>query len=162
MKKTVFLNSVKKTVFILPLLAAVACSDSKTSLQETKQAVIDSVKTADYTSLIRQKTIDSMNLVNNNSSHSHMNNNVSSNGSSIEQNNTVASSSTPENKKKKMSNKTKGALIGTGAGIVTGAIVGAATSKDKTKGAIVGGIIGGAVGSGVGYGVGTNADNKPK
>lgn len=73
---------------------------------------------------------------------------------------TSASTGTTAAAKKKMSNTTKGALIGAGAGVVAGAITGAATSKDKGKGAVIGGLIGGAVGSGVGYGAGAAKDKK--
>jgi chromatin remodeling complex protein RSC6 len=55
----------------------------------------------------------------------------------------TASNETEEVKKKKMSNTTKGILIGTGAGIITGAAV---SKKDRAKGAVIGGIVGAAVG----------------
>jgi YMGG-like Gly-zipper len=48
--------------------------------------------------------------------------------------------------KKRMSNTTKGALIGVGVGAAAGAV----SSKDKVKGAILGGVIGGAAGAGAG------------
>lgn len=56
----------------------------------------------------------------------------------------TASNETEEvKKKKKMSNTTKGILIGTGAGIITGAAV---SKEDRAKGAVIGGIVGAAVG----------------
>ena len=145
----------KKLIFLLPLFSIVACNDSKKVAEETKQAVLDSVNTANYASQVRQRTIDSMNASNVSSMSSRLNR---SENSTVQ--NTEINSSTPANRKKRMSNTTKGALIGAGAGIVTGAVTGAVVSKDKTKGAVVGGIIGGAIGSGVGYGAGSKIDKK--
>lgn len=65
------------------------------------------------------------------------------------QTSTSGSSSTASNeteevkKKKKMSNTTKGILIGTGAGIITGAAV---SKEDRAKGAVIGGVVGAVVG----------------
>lgn len=52
-----------------------------------------------------------------------------------------------QKQKKKMSNTTKGILIGAGAGLVTGAAV---NKDDRAKGAVIGGIIGAAAGGAAG------------
>ena len=134
---------------MVSVLAFVACNDSKKAEDQAREV-------ANHENEVRQRTIDSMETVNSETKHSDVNTSSSATNSSAANDN---KSSIPA-KKKGMSNTTKGALIGTGAGIVGGAITGAATSKDKGKGAVVGGIIGGAVGSGVGYGAGAKKDHK--
>lgn len=74
-------------------------------------------------------------------------------------NTSTASTGTTTADKKKMSNKTKGALIGTGAGVIAGAAAGAIIGKDA-KSAAIGGAVGGAIGSGVGFGIGAAKDKK--
>lgn len=128
---------------ILSVLALGACTSSKTK----ENLVLEKE--------IQQKTIDSLVAVNAETSN-HQVNSTYTKGTNTNQN-TSASITTEE--KKRMSNKTKGVLIGTGAGIVGGAVTGAAVSKNKGKGAVVGGVIGGAVGAGVGYGIGAKKDN---
>ena len=141
----------KKYLVIFFTLAIVACNNSKVS------------DNAYNDSLVRQRVIDSMTTVNAEKSEMDQRNaNSSKNNNSVSTNNNT--STVNDNKvnapvkKKGMSNTTKGALIGTGAGILVGAATGAATSENKGKGAVVGGIIGGAVGSGVGYGIGAKTD----
>ncbi len=129
----------KKYLTMISVLALVACNDSN----KAEEA-------ANRESEVRQRTIDSMAVVN--ASHHHHHASASTTGE--------ANNSAEPAQKKGMSNTTKGALIGTGAGITGGALTGAAVSKDKGKGAVVGGLIGGAVGSGVGYGVGAHKDKK--
>jgi hypothetical protein len=125
-----------------------SCGDSRTAQME-KQAAIDSMNNVAALQA-KQRTIDSMNEVNNR--HHHYSNSTAPQGNG---------EATAE--KKGMSNKTKGALIGTGAGVVAGAVAGALINKDDPgKGAAIGGALGGAVGSGVGYGAGAAKDKKKK
>ena len=80
----------------------------------------------------------------------------SSSKSSAERNNTEKYSSNRTTKKKKgMSNGTKGALIGGGAGALTGALV---TKHNRGVGAL----IGAAAGGGAGYLIGHSKDKKKK
>ena len=126
-----------------------SCSDSKTAeIERAKQATIDSMNNVAALQA-KQRTIDSMEQVN----HQHHYNNSGS----------TENSQAATAEKKGMSNKTKGALIGTGAGVVAGAVAGALINKDDpAKGAVIGGAVGGAVGSGVGYGAGAAKDKKKK
>lgn len=141
----------KKYLIIISVLALAACNNSKNA---EESAIRDNE--------VRQRTIDSIALVNANH-HQHYSSSVINYSHSTTNNSeTNDNSSTEAPKKKGMSNTTKGALIGTGAGIVGGALTGAATSQDKGKGALIGGAIGGAVGSGVGYGIGADKDKKAK
>jgi len=128
-----------------------SCSNSNTAdMERSKQATIDSMNNVAALQA-KQRTIDSMAQAN--SQHHHYANPGSSE--------TNSSEATAE--KKGMSNKTKGALIGTGAGVITGAVAGALINKeDPGKGAVIGGAVGGAVGSGVGYGAGAAKDKKKK
>jgi hypothetical protein len=190
-------TTMKKTILFIPFLALMACGDHKKETENVKQDLLDSIRSANYTNEVRQRTIDSMNAITSstpipvndnmqngdiavthpkhhqNSHHSTPatnenqtpagNNTTSTNGNTTPDNNSTANTSTTTSTgKKKMNNKTKDAIIGAGAGVVTGIITGAATSKDKKKGAVIGGIIGGAVGSGVGYGIGSKKDKKEK
>lgn len=148
-----------KTIISISILAsalAFSCNNSakqEALIQQTKQRTLDSINEVQTAARIEQLRQDSIKYAE-------------------RQQRTVAASSqaaaaaapavTTEKQKKKMSNTTKGALIGTGAGIVTGAVIGAATSEDKAKGAVIGGAIGGAVGSGAGYGTGAAIDKKKK
>ena len=134
----------KKYFMIFSMLAFVACTNAK------KDEAI-ALEAAEKEEMMRQRTIDSMEIVTLQTNQQNV--------SAAASNNSVAKSEEPV-AKKGMNNKTKGALIGAGAGIVAGAATGAAVSKDKGKGAVVGGVIGGAVGSGVGYGVGAKKDQK--
>ena len=155
----------KKYLIILSVLAFVACNDSKKTEDQASE-------TANRENEIRQRTIDSMAALNSQTNHpevshssgSHHHSGTVRNSSTItHNNNTVVNENTADNtptKKKGMSNKTKGALIGTGVGILTGAATGAATSENKGEGAVIGGVIGGAVGSGAGYGIGAERDKK--
>ena len=63
------------------------------------------------------------------------------------------SSPTEQTRKKRISNASKGALIGAGSGAVIGAVV---TKRNRGLGAV----IGAAVGGGAGYGIGKHKDNK--
>jgi hypothetical protein len=145
----------KKYLIIFCVLALVACNNSNKA-QETSNGQSD----------VRQRTIDSMEGVNSAAHHNHEHSSehhyseAGSNSSSSNTNNSEGNDtrSTEPAKRKGMSNTTKGALIGTGVGIVGGVLTGAATSQDKGKGALEGGIIGGAVGSGAGYGIGAEKD----
>ncbi len=134
------------------VLIIVSCNQSHKTDELRSQTIIDSVNAVNLANEVKQHTIDSMQQVN--QAHSTTTNNT------YNQTTTSSGNSTTPAAKKGMSNRTKGALIGAGAGIVTGAVTGAATSKDKGKGAVVGGVIGGAVGSGVGYGIGAHKDRK--
>lgn len=148
-----------KNVFIIASLAIlVACNSSKPGdVELAKKSVLDSINDAAELQAIKQKTIDSMNQVNIQAELRAQHHAV--NGTADH----VASTQTEATKKKKMSNTTKGALIGTGAGVITGAVAGAIINKeDPAKGAAIGGVIGGAVGSGAGYGVGASKDKKAK
>lgn len=139
---------------MLSVLAFVACNDSKKAEEQAREA-------ANHENEIRQRTIDSMAAVNSKTNHSDVNHSSNNSSASTTSNDaTNNNTSAAPAKKKGMSKTTKGALIGTGVGIIGGAVTGAAVSKDKGKGAVVGGIIGGAVGSGVGYGAGAKKDHK--
>lgn len=134
----------KKYLIALSVLAVVACNNSRKADEQ-----------ANRENEIRQRTIDSLETARANERHA----------SAVHTETTAPAdhTSTEAEKKKGMSNTTKGALIGTGAGIATGAATGAAVnSKDRGKGAIIGGVVGGAVGSGVGYGIGAHKDKKEK
>lgn len=134
----------KKYLIALSVLAVVACNNSRKAEEQ-----------ANRENEVRQRTIDSIETVRANQHH--YSSASSDNSAPAEHTGTEAE------KKKGMSNTTKGALIGTGAGIATGAATGAAVnSKDRGKGALIGGVVGGAVGSGVGYGVGAHKDKKEK
>lgn len=144
-----------KYLMILSVLALAACNNSK-----TKEDL--ALEVAEHDREIRQEqaTIDSLAAVNavhreTETTHHSVNSTSSTNAGSATHPNTSAETT----EKKKMSNKTKGVLIGTGAGIIGGAVTGAAVSKNKRKGAVVGGVIGGAVGAGTGYGIGAKKDN---
>ncbi len=128
------------------LLAVVACNNSRIADEQAREDVV------------KQRTIDSMAQIRADREHVHS----SYHHTSYENNAPSTTTNTEPAKRKGMSNTTKGALIGTGAGIVGGALTGAATSQDRGKGALIGGAVGGAVGSGVGYGVGANKDKKEK
>lgn len=141
----------KKYLIILGVLACAACN--------SKQAEERGREAANRENEIRQRAIDSMENLNSERQRSRV---ESSSSSSSTNNNSSQNNSTEPAKKKGMSNTTKGALIGTGAGVVGGAATGAAVSKDKGKGAVIGGVVGGAVGSGVGYGIGASKDKKEK
>ena len=131
-------------------IAMAACNNSKPEDAElAKKVAIDSMQKVNELQAIKQRTIDSMNQV---AAEQQQHN---SNAEVTKQDN----NSLTVSEKKKMSNKTKGALIGTGAGVVAGAIIGGIINKDHPlEGAAVGGAVGGAVGSGVGYGAGAAKD----
>jgi hypothetical protein len=134
----------KKFVIFLSVLAAVGCNNARKAEEQ-----------ANRENAVRQRTIDSIEAAR--ASRQRV--------EAAEENNTAPAdhTATEAEKKKGMSNTTKGALIGTGAGIATGAATGAAVnSKDRGKGAVIGGVVGGAVGSGVGYGIGAHKDKKEK
>lgn len=134
----------KKYLMFVSVLAVIACNNSKKAEEQ-----------ANREQEVRQRTIDSIAAVRESQHH------YSSAGT--ETTAPADHTSTEAEKKKGMSNTTKGALIGTGAGIATGAATGAAVnSKDRAKGAVIGGVVGGAVGSGVGYGIGAHKDKKEK
>lgn len=155
-------SKMKKYLMILSVLVFVACNNSQKAEDLAREAI-------EHDNEVRQRIIDSIATVNMQQNHSHSNSSSSAASTSASNDNATSTDdsstddkSTDSKKKKKMSNTTKGALIGTGAGIVGGAVTGAAVSKDKGKGAVIGAIIGGAVGSGVGYGVGADKDKKKK
>lgn len=146
----------KKYLIILSVFAFVACNKSNTD-------------TANSENEVRQRTIDSMDAVNNAPKHhevhsSESHHSTTTNASSSSTNNDAANDTKTSEpaKRKGMSNTTKGALIGTGVGVVGGALTGAAASEDKGKGAVIGGVVGGAAGSAVGYGVGAKKDKDLK
>lgn len=143
----------KKYLMIFSVLAFTftACTNSKTKEEEALEA-------AKTEAMIHQRIIDSMAIVN-----LEANQQINSAPQSINAGSKSQQTSSKTEQaaaKKGMSNRTKGALIGTGAGIVAGAVTGAAASDDKVKGAVIGGAVGGAVGSGVGYGIGADKDKK--
>lgn len=148
-----------KTIISTAIIAsafAFSCNSSakqEALIQETKQHTLDSINQVQTAARIEQLRQDSIK----HAERQQRNVASSNSGSSSSEPQTVE-----QKKKKGMSNTTKGALIGTGAGVVTGAIIGAATSEDKAKGAVIGGAIGGAVGSGAGYGTGAAIDKKKK
>lgn len=146
----------KHICIIAVLLMVAACNSSNSNNVElAKKSVLDSVHNASQLQAMKQKTIDSVNPVN---EYHH----ALSTAVAGSQNNTV-NQPTPVEKKKKMSDTTKGALIGTGVGVITGVVAGAIINKeDPAKGSAIGGAIGGAVGSGAGYGVGASKDKKEK
>ena len=133
----------KKYLIILSVLVFVSCNS-----KNAEELALE----AEQEEMMKQRAIDSLEEVNMQMNQSYDN---SSSGTTPS-----GATTTDAAGRKKMSNTTKGALIGTGAGIVTGAAAGAAVSKDKGKGAIVGGVVGGAIGSGVGYGIVANKDKK--
>lgn len=140
----------KKYLILISMLAVFACNQSKKAEEQAARE-----------NEIRQRTIDSIAAVKASRAHAHSSADhhaSSSDGSANDNDNTTVEPA----KRKGMSNTTKGALIGTGVGIVGGAATGAATSKDKAKGAVIGGAVGGAVGSGVGYGIGADMDRKER
>ena len=151
----------KKYLMILSVMAFVACNNSKKVDEqdsvrvnrdnEVRQKTIDSIADLTQEKEIRLRTIDSMETVNNKTN---KRTNIKYNTTNTETNVYNAPA------KKRMSNKTKGVLIGTGVGIISGAAIGAATSEDKGKAAGIGCVIGGAVGAGTGYGIGAKKDNK--
>lgn len=148
-----------KTIISTAIIAsafAFSCNSSakqEALIQEAKQHTLDSINQVQTAARIEQLRQDSMKHA------EQQQRNVASSNSG---NSSSEPQSVEQKKKKGMSNTTKGALIGTGAGVVTGAIIGAATSEDKAKGAVIGGAIGGAVGSGAGYGTGAAVDKKKK
>jgi len=132
-------------------------TDLQSEIQLAKQQTIDSVNRVQTANRINRLTADSVAAVE--AQHTK----ITTTHSYHTTNNTAVSTTQPtEAKKKGMSNTTKGALIGTGAGIVTGAVAGALIDGKKGEGAIVGGLIGGAAGSGIGAAAGHNMDNKKK
>jgi hypothetical protein len=150
-----------KTIISTAIIAsifALSCNSSakqEAQIREAKQQTLDSINQVQTAARIEQLRQDSIKNVERQQRATASSNNNNAAGSSSEP-------QTAEQKKKGMSNTTKGALIGTGAGVVTGAIIGAATSEDKAKGAVIGGVVGGAVGSGAGYGTGAAIDKKKK
>jgi len=152
----------KKYLILFSVLAFVGCNDSKKANEagnrenEVRQRTIDSIAAIDAAVEASQNRSGSSN----NSSPSTTNNSGGTNDNNS--GTTSGTNSTVPAKRKGMSNTTKGALIGTGVGIVGGAATGAAVSDDKVKGAVIGGVVGGAVGSGVGYGIGASKDSKAK
>ncbi len=134
-----------KNLVIIGLVGIMlSCKNSNNDVEAAKKAAIDSMNNIAALEA-KQRTIDSLNLA---ASHHH---------SASGNNQTVVTTT----EKKKMSNKTKGALIGTGAGILTGVIAGAVIDKENPgQGAAIGGAVGGAVGSGIGYGAGSAKDKK--
>lgn len=149
-----------KTIISTAIIAsafAFSCNSSakqEALIQETKQHTLDSINQVQTAARIEQLRQDSIKHAEQQQQRSVASSNNGGNSSEPQ--------AVEQKKKKGMSNTTKGALIGTGAGVVTGAIIGAATSEDKAKGAVIGGAIGGAVGSGAGYGTGAAIDKKKK
>ena len=141
----------KKYLVIFSVMMIFSCTNSK----KAEEMALEEKIQADEQ---RQNTIDSMEVVN---AEIEANSQSGDNYSATPVGHGVSEEAAPTaDVKKKMNNKTKGALIDAGAGVVGGAITGAAVSKKKGKGAIVGGIVGGAVGAGVGYGIGAKKDNR--
>ncbi len=148
-----------KTILSTAIIAsifAVSCGASakqEAEIQAAKQQTLDSINQVQTAARIEQLRQDSI---------KHAEQQQRAVAASNNNGSTSSEPQTAAQKKKGMSNTTKGALIGTGAGVVTGAIIGAATSDDQAKGAVIGGVIGGAVGSGAGYGTGAAVDKKKK
>lgn len=134
---------------ILSVIVFVGCTNSNKEEELAREVAMRE-------EMVRQNTIDSMEMVNMESKQTYVNSSSSTTSNSAANDNT----STKPEAKKGMSNKKKGALIGAGVGVVGGAVTGAAVSEKKGKGAVVGGVIGGVVGTGVGYGVGAHKDKK--
>lgn len=146
----------KKYLMIFSVLAFVACNNSQKMEDQA-------VETTQRENEVRQRTIDSMAAIKNEANHPVVHSTTEHHTNTTNSENSGVNEQTTEpTKRKGMSNTTKGALIGTGVGIVGGAVTGAATSEDKGKGAVTGGVIGGAVGSGVGYGIGAKKDKDIK
>jgi hypothetical protein len=125
----------------IPLLLA-ACHSGPSEAEKAAQAA-----------LIRQHTIDSMNLVESKKREEALK-------KERDEARVAAAESgptQPENtkKKKKWSNTAKGAVIGAGAGAVAGAVL-----DKNNRGA--GAVIGGLAGAGVGAGTGAVIDHKKK
>lgn len=153
----------KNVIFLVSFLSlVVACkpsaSDEAARLAAANQILEDSIEKVEVIAK-QQKTIDSLEVVS--SQKTSRTNNTSANRSSgfqakggdVEYRNEsgpVVEAPAPTERstpaKKGMSNTTKGAIIGVGAG----AVVGAMSSKDKVKGGILGSVIGGSAGAGVG------------
>lgn len=149
------MKTILSTAIIISIIS-VSCNSSakqEAEIQQAKQQTLDSISQVQTAARLEQLRQDSL---------KHAERQQRAVATANNNNNSSPETQTAEQKKKGMSNTTKGALIGTGAGIITGAVVGAATSEDKGKGAVVGGIIGGAVGSGAGYGTGAAIDKKKK
>lgn len=148
------MKTIISTAIVVSIIA-ISCNSSakqEALIREAKQHTLDSINQVQTAARIEQLRQDSI-------KHAGQQKNLASSNSG---GNSSGPQTDEEKKKKGMSNTTKGALIGTGAGIVTGAVIGAATSEDKAKGAVIGGAIGGAVGSGAGYGTGAAVDKKKK
>ncbi len=132
----------KKVIFLAGILAIMASckpnvNNDAAELSALKQILTDSINQAN-TIAQQKRTIDSLKRV---SAKLAVTKTVM-----VEGNSPKPEVKSVSKTNKKMSNTTKGALIGVGVGVVTGA----ATSKDKVKGAILGGVIGGAAGAGAG------------
>ncbi len=129
----------KKYLMIFSAIVIVGCSNIKTEEELALEA-------AEQEQMMQQGVIDS--LV------------IEQQANAISESDNSEATSEESEEKEGMNNKTKGALIGTGTGIVVGATTGALVSEKKGKGAVTGGLVGGALGFGVGYGLGARKDNK--
>lgn len=143
------MKTILKIIICTVFIAGCNTAAKEHDAQLAKQAVLDSVHNAAVATAARQHAIDSMSL-------------VAADKEKVTRQQAVVANSSGQSQpaKKRMSNTTKGALIGGGAGAVTGAVAGAVLSKDKGKGAVIGGIIGAATGAGVGAASGRAADKK--
>ena len=92
-----------KNYLVLSLLAlSLASCDSKKDAEQARKNVLDSVNAVNLAAEQKQHTIDSMNAITKSTHKTE----VQSNGE------TTTTNTTETTQKKKMSNKTKGALIG--------------------------------------------------
>lgn len=169
----------KRILMIAMIASAMAsCSNNKAEEQARQQVTIDSMKMemakkqmADSINqaiqLQQAQTVDpngvemagSKNAVSTSRSSSRRSSGGGSGSSAASSggggNSTATTTTTTTTKQKKGWNaKTKGAIIGAGAGAITGAMV----DKKKGEGAIIGGILG----AGTGIGVGAIIDKKQK
>lgn len=131
------------SVLFLSVLTSCKNTDKAGTVEDTKQATIDSMKIVAE----KQRIIDSMkNEVTKIEKQKEI---VVVNNSA-----TPSTTNTATSKRKGWSGAAKGAVIGAGVGAITGAAI----SKKKGEGAIIGGL----AGAGVGAGTGAIIDGKKK
>jgi hypothetical protein len=165
------INAMKKLISVALILLCSACNNKakeEARIEAAKQAMLDSIATAEAAEARQQYVLDSINQVHeaelaareqelkNARRSSSVTKNYYSN--STGSSNTA---STPEERKRRLSHTTRGTLIGAGAGAVVGAATGAAVSKDrKGQGALIGAAVGVATGAATGAAIGSQKDKK--
>lgn len=133
----------KITCIMAAFFVLAACkntADRAETIEDTRQATIDSMKTEmakQEAEERRQRSIDSMKAVADAKA---------AEAAARAQRPVVVNNTTAEQERKGWSNAAKGAVIGAGVGAVTGAAV----SKKKGEGAVIGGLAGAGVGAGTG------------